>query len=142
MTAPAVSTAAPIAAAPPDAKPPAGEQIKDRRHRGFWPAAERTANTVFLFYFNPVLDPDTNRISGTRLLAWIVVAANVLDIVESHRLKELEITKGVNDAISWKNVALFAIAFGIWFGPKGMTWAVDLVNAWKGHPSSAGGTPA
>lgn len=112
---------------------PTDPQIKDRRHQGFWPEATRTANTVFLFFMNPLLDPDTYRISGTRLLAWIIVWVDTLDIVKSHSLQELRITKGVIDAIDWHSVALYALAFGIWFGAKGMDWGVDLIKAWKGR---------
>lgn len=121
----------PIAAAPP--APEKKPQLADRRRHDFWSNRQREANTVFLFFMNPVLDPDTNRISGTRLLAWIIVWVNTLDIIDSHSLKELAITKGVNDSISWKNVALYGLAFLIWFGPKGMDWGVCLVKAWKGR---------
>lgn len=118
----------PIAAAPPE-KP----QIADRRHHGILAEAQRNANTVFLFFMNPLLDPDNNRISGTRLLAWIIVWVDTLDIVRSHTLVELNITKGASDAIDWHNVALYGLAFLIWFGPKGMDWGVQLMKAWKGR---------
>jgi len=119
----------PIAAAPP-----AEPQIKDRRHHGFWAEAQRNANTVFLFFMNPILDPENNRVSGTRLLAWIIVWVDTLDIVKAHSLAELQLRKGVAaDALDWHNVALYALAFLIWFGPKGMDWGVQLVKAWKGR---------
>lgn len=117
----------PIAAAPVT-KP---QQI-DRRHHGFWPDLQRQMNTVFLFFLNPVLDPENNRISGTRLLAWIVTWINVYDVERGHALPEIRILK-VSTGLTWQNVVLFIAAFGFWFGPKGMTWMVDLVKAWKGR---------
>lgn len=105
----------------------------DRRRTGFWADAQRTANTVFLFYFNPILDPETNRISGTRLLAWLVAGINSMDVLESHRLAELKLAKGPVDAIDAHTAWLYGLAFLIWNGPKGMAWGVDLVNAWKGR---------
>lgn len=113
----------------------------EHRRRGFWPSAERQANTVFLFFLNPVLDPDTDRISGTRLLAWIIVWADVFDIIHNHSLQELRLAlpnKTAIDALDWHNVATFALAFLIWFGPKGMEWGVQLVSAWKGNKPAAG----
>jgi hypothetical protein len=110
--------------------------VGDRRARTTYNAWQRAANTAFLFFMNPILDPETNRISGTKLMAWIVVFFDSFDIVHNHSLQELRITtatKTVIDAIDIHNVALYALAFGIWFGKAGMAWMVDLVNAWKGR---------
>ncbi len=129
MIAPVVTPPAQPIAAAPVTQP----QVKDRRRHDFWADRQREANTVFLFFMNPVLDPDNNRVSGTRLLAWVIVWVDTLDIVKSHSLQELKLAKVTIAAIAWPNVALYALAFLIWFGPKGMTWGVDLIRAWKGR---------
>ena len=108
-------------------------QGADRRDSSPINQLQRACNTVFLFFLNPVLDPENNRISGTRGLAWILVWVDTLDILKSHSLVELHLTKGTVDALDWHNIALYALAFGVWFGPKGMQWMVDLVRAWKGR---------
>ena len=110
---------------------------EDHRAKGFVATATRTGNTVFLFFLNPVLDEVTKRLSGTKLMAWIIVGMDCFDIVRSHALAELRITKSI-DAIDLHNVELFALAFGIWFGKAGMAWGVDLVQAWKGHTEATG----
>jgi hypothetical protein len=107
----------------------------DRRATGWYNALQRAANTAFLFFTNPVIDPDTNRVSGTKLMAWIIVFFDSFDILENHNLNALRIVKTPIDAIDIHNVELYALAFGIWFGKAGMAWAVDLVHAWKGHDS-------
>lgn len=108
----------------------------EHRQRGLIADTQRQLNTVFLFFMNPTLDETTKRLSGTKLMAWIVVFFDCFDIVKSHELAELRITK-VTDAIDQHNVELFALAFCIWFGKAGMTWAVDLVKAWKGFKEEA-----
>lgn len=120
-------TPQPIAAAPVTQP-----QRIDRRHHGFWASAQRQGNTVFLFFLNPLLDPENNRISGTRLLAWIVTWVNVYDVQSGHALPEIRILK-VATGLTWQNVVLFIAAFGFWFGPKGMDWMVQLVKAYKGR---------
>lgn len=106
--------------------------MKDRRHHGFWAEAQRNANTVFLFFLNPILDDETNRISGTKLMAWIMVGIDCYDIVRSHAIAELKLTKTI-DAIDLHTVSLFGLAVLTWFGKIGLTTAVDLVKAWKGR---------
>lgn len=103
----------------------------EHRQHGLVADTQRALNTVFLFFLNPVLDETTHRISGTKLMAWIVVWINSTDILTGHAIRLVEITKTV-DAIDQHNVELYALAFCIWFGKAGMTWAVDLVKAWKG----------
>ncbi len=106
----------------------------ERRRVGFWASAERQANTVFLFFLNPVLDQDNSRLSGTRILAWIIVWADTFDILHGHSIQELRLrspSAPPMDPLDWHNVACYALAFLIWFGPKGMDWGVELVKAWR-----------
>jgi hypothetical protein len=122
----------PIAAAPPT-----DPQVKDRRHHGFWAEAQRNANTVFLFFMNPFLDADTNRLSGTKSMAWIMVWVDVYDVVHSHAIQELVLNKGTVDSLDQHNIELFGLAFLVWFGKAGIQAAIDLVKAWKGRESAS-----
>lgn len=80
---------------------------------------------------NPILDLDTNRISGTKSMACIMVYVNVYDIIRSHAIQELILTKGTVDAIDIHNIELFGLAFLTWFGKLGLETAIRLVKAWR-----------
>lgn len=114
------------------------EHVEDHRAHGFRADLQRHSNTVLLFFLNPFLDGQSKRLSGTKCMAWVMVTINLYDIVHSHAVQELTITKGVQDAIDLHNVALFALALLAWYGKLGLSTAVDLVRAWRGKEPLAG----
>lgn len=132
VSAPDVAPAAVTHAPKPD---PTAEHLTpatDRRIHGVVGEARRVANTVFLFFFNPLLDSETNRLSGTKLMALGMFTVDCYDVLQSHRLAELAFTKGAVDAIDVHNIELFGLSVLTWFGKLGLDTTVALVKAWRG----------
>lgn len=93
----------------------------------------RPLNGAFLFFFNPLLDPDTNRLSGTRCMALVFVWLDCYDVMHGHALQELFIKRAVPvDALDMHNIYLAALAVVTWYGKYGMDKVTEWIRAWRG----------